>query len=457
MNGVEDKVDNLLGKLETNENKEQKKQETKAQKTDEAGIKKENLEVGEKRENTLRKLVGVLITLLISLPFFVVFYLSLTGIKYLLVWLFDWLNWRILPGADSWIPIISALSALFVALLIIYYKFAPKNKSYTFVYEATAKARMSGGEFKEMLYRKYGYILDANGYLIKTEKKRFSFLGGMVFFGIGPFSQINWYYFAWTGLDKDGKADHHPKESLDYISLRKDTYYAILEEAEDAKGITLKVGFLLTLQVVNPQKAMFAPENWLEMVITRSLTVCRQVISSKDYFGWLKDHQKEAGKDILAKIKEDGLWQTFWDDIGIEMLDLGIWEIKPPAKIAEAAEKPAIAEREKEAEIINAERDKIAMTTRAEGKKAEIDKVYGAYTESKDRMLIRMIEAIEASPGKGSKWIISFPEVSDLVKKISGMSNPEAALKSLPELIAKAPPEDIEKLFESITKRILNK
>jgi hypothetical protein len=393
----------------------------------------------------LRPVRGIVMFLIISALIFAAYYVALWTMSYFLSFIVDTEN------IFFWGKIMGIFLAPFGAALVIWYKLAPKNRWYSLGYEATAKAVVRAGADPIIIMRYKDHYLDDEGYVKEIKKEKGekpkkpgffrSFFGGIFCYSlIHPIADIYVYDFTWSGVKQNGQPEHHPKEKLDYITLKQDSYYTSLDDVEDQEGITLSVGFIFNIRVVNPGKALFAPENWLEMVLINSLTVCREVISFKGYFEWLKTHQAEAGQEIYKRLSDEKFLENFVSNLGIEVLSVRILSIKPPDSIAKASEKPKVALKEGEAAVISAEKQRDAMIARAEGEATAYEKKYSAIEKNKERLYIRMLEAMEKSPQEGAKWILSaYPQTAQLfsetARKIPEKISEEEIPKWLPILV----------------------
>jgi hypothetical protein len=288
----------------------------------------------------------------------------------------------------------------------VYFGFAPMNIFWTFVYEGTAKSVVAGGQVVNMFVQKRGCKADEDGFIVALgpgEKDPQHLFGGLRFYGIWPFRDIYGYDFSWTSVSQQGEVKEHPKEHLDYILLMDDVYWFKVAEVEDADLIPIDLEGLLAIRIVNPYRALFRVQDWLEMVINRVKVEVRKVITENPYSELIK--KREAlGKAMFDELKS--LRDELKDLYGVELLKIEIKQINPhDEKIRELTLRKVTAEREREAIIVEAD---------AEAKR--IGTVYDAIRKAGPTgELLRTLEALEKSPENGSKWVVPMPNMADLL------------------------------------------
>lgn len=314
-----------------------------------------------------------------------------------------------------WIGIIGILVGVPTGVVVLIWEcLAPTNRFFTFVKEATAKAVMKAHEFQRALIQWRGYTLrDDNWEVVsegtmvagKTYKEPWHPFGGLRFYGFWPLKDVYIYDLRWTGVTEAGEIQRHPKETLDYILLKDDIYWCELLSVEDSDLLPLHIELLLTIRIINPYKALFKIENWLEAVINRIKPSVRDYVAQDRYKNLVA--KKEAmGGEIQGRLKD--LIEEFKDLYGVELGKIEVKEIEPPEAQRKETLKKWSAEREKE---------RIEIEAAAEAQR--IATIYGA-VEAKGKLgeLVRALEALEKSPEKGAKWVISFPELGGLLSRV---------------------------------------
>ncbi|MBU0547112.1 MAG: SPFH domain-containing protein [Patescibacteria group bacterium] len=384
----------------------------------------------------------------------------------------------VIPMSISTYIIWSIIFIPIAAFLIIYFVLAPNNCFFTFVKESTVKFVVKGDKFDKCLIRWEGYTFDYQKQhpekwnVIKgKEKHRF---GGLCFYGLWPLWDLHIYKFRWTGVDESGTINKK-HEWLDYMLLKDDVYFTKIAEAEDKNLLPLEIQIYLTIRVVNPYKARFAVQNWLETIINRMQPIIRQYIAKISYTdlgaviqtvgGEMWEEMKKS-KLVGQYEQEDGILMAegergeFIDQYGVEVKAIEIRQIDPPEEFLKTTLLRYTASETAEATKVTAKATKYKTETEAAGeRKATILKAEG---EAK-RMgiifeqikhygdlgkLVRTLEAMEKSPLAASMTVQAIPGLSEALKGIFGKSPNDI----LPEEIQKLK-EDIKRLKLSESKK----
>ncbi|MEK7110805.1 MAG: SPFH domain-containing protein, partial [Patescibacteria group bacterium] len=223
---------------------------------------------------------------------------------------------------------------------------------------------------------------------------------------VNPFANtIYTYTFRWTSFrqaDKEGKPgevqDVH-KESIDYIIVQDDVYFANVKEAETKEMIPVNVDLLLAIRAENPYKALFRVEEWLEVAVNRVKSVVRHYIGTKTY-EQLRGERKETPKhEKDDDFKE--LIDYLHDRYGIRIKQIGFVNIDPAGaralKYIEAASKS-----------YEAEQEALAVAIRRDAESERAAKVYDTILARGDRALaIRFMEDLETASNKQGNVIIT--------------------------------------------------
>lgn len=277
------------------------------------------------------------------------------------------LNAKILTPGIVWMGILTFLA--------IWYGLAPRNIFFTFATEGTAKIVVRGGAFERVLIQLKGNTLDDEGNVVSngTQKNNKTYteprhpFGGLRLYGFWPIWNIYLYRLRWTSVRQDGTASSHD-EVLDFILLKEHIYVVKVEMAEDEDMVPLTVILLLTMRVVNPYKAIFRAQDWLEMITGRMVPLFRQYIAENAFKDLIKRKQ-EARKELWDRIKGTDMIAQFRGDYGIEIKEGGIEmkDISPPEEYQKAATKEYLAEREVDKRAIETIGTVISMMARSRG------------------------------------------------------------------------------------------
>ncbi len=348
-----------------------------------------------------------------------------TVIFWFLVLVSGWIAGFIAIPWIGWWSVLGFIGLFIATFLYVYFGLAPKNFFFTFVEEGTAKIVVKGGEFKRALVQWAGYTFDDN-WNITRGKDGWHPFGGLRVYGVWPIWDIYGYRLRWSNIHEDGKVEQHD-EVLDSVMLKDMIYFAKIEGAEDISKIPLDIELVITLRVVNPYKALFVAQDWLELVLNRMRPLFREHVAGVAFEDLVKEKQKVGG-DLWKKLLTEGLIQEFKDDYGIKIKEGGIEmkSISPPAEYQKAATQKYLAARESEkraGETVGALIDMMALSTgkTPEQVKKEINK--SSRIKKEFRLLCQdLIHRRMAIDGK-----------SYLDIRVTGAEGPQ---KSLLELIA---------------------
>jgi hypothetical protein len=321
-----------------------------------------------------------------------------------------------------------------VGFLLIYFWLAPTNRWFTFVKEGTAKIVVRADGFEKALIQWKGRTFDYS----KTGEDKWNVVegsevwhpfGGLRYYGFWPIKDIYIYNFKWSGVTENRQVVHHPKETLDYILLKDDVYWAEVNEAEDKNLLPLNVELMLTIRVVNPYRAFFNVQNWLETVINQVEPATRDILTNRDYAKWIT-MPAVMGDEIWKFCKKRKLLDDFRDRYGIDLRKIQVKSINPPSDYREKTLAPYLAEMDKKAIII-----------RADAEKERIERVFEQIQKFGDLgKLVRTLEAVEKSPLAASLTIQAIPGLQEVFRGVFG-KGPEAItreeFRELREMIEK--------------------
>jgi hypothetical protein len=341
-------------------------------------------------------------------------------------------------GFFGWPIFLGGLGTFIILfLLLIWYVLAPSNRWFTFVKEGTAKIVVKGDAFRDALIQWTGYTFDYENPNIwkkwnveeenemRTEPRHF--LGGLRFYGFWPIVDIYIYRFKWSGVTEDGAVVHHSPEILDYILLKDDVYWAKVEQAEDKKLLPLDIELVLTVKILNPYKALFQVQNWLETIINRIKPTVRDIVTQTEYEEWIKN-PAAMGDKIYEESEKKGLLSEYRDRYGVDVRKVQVKDINPPTDYREKTLAPYLAEMDKKAVVI-----------KAEGESSRIERVFSQIQKFGDLgKLIRTLEAVEKSPLAASLTVQAIPGLQEVLRGIFG---------KVPETIT---PEELRRLREII-------
>jgi len=354
--------------------------------------------------------------------------------------------------------ILAIVILILVGLYSVYFLLAPNNCFFTFVKEGTVKFVVKGDEFSKCLIQWQGYTFDYSKphpekWNIIEGEEPWHPLGGLRFYGMWPIWDIHIFRFRWVGVTENG--EENPKDEwLEAMLTKDDVYLVKIPIAEDADKLPLDFQVFLTIRIVNPYKAKFVIQRWLEAVQNRIQPLMRQYIAQYRYEELLKMRHEIGGEmwkelqkaDLLGK---DGI---FYRRYGVEVRAIEVRQIEPPDTLRAVTLKKFEAEREAEAIIARAEGEKTAIIRRAEGEAKRIVETFSKIKEFGEPGFLLAI-AREAK-GKDLPALVLTHHLAAKFQEKLGRSPTE---KELGKLLAKIlmpisqKIEDIEKIIEQFS------
>jgi len=343
---------------------------------------------------------------------------------------------------------IIGLAITIFALIVLLYFLAKNNLFFTFAEEGTAKAILKFGRFHRVIMTYKGYGLDTewtvrnkenevdeNGNIIyhedvkdsqgniiyhqgdlvkgktgttlKLRPKPWSRLGGLRWVGIPLIHSIYKYNFRWTSFEQgeeEGKLIQkiiHHEEKIDYILVQDDIYYSFVKEAETEGMVPVDLNLLLTIRIVNPYKALFRVQNWLEATQNLLKPALRGFISGKSFEDLIKkkeEVEREADEFLIESKTDDYLER----DYGVRLKKVGVVLIDPAGDRGETYVAAATKGWE-------ADKEKIRIEKLADAEVERLDRVYSKIQSyGNEGLFIRATEAIEEA-GRGPSNLVIFP------------------------------------------------
>ncbi len=316
-----------------------------------------------------------------------------------------------------------ATVAVAFGVLATVYILAQHNVFFTFVQEGTAKAILRWKRFQRiaMSYRDHeltdAWDIVAAVAAAPTQRRWFGWMAGLYWIGIPFVNSVHSYRFKWTSYEEEkAKSD---EKVIDYVLVQDDVYYSFIDEAETKGMVPVNVALLLTLRVVNPYKALFRVQHWLEATQNRIKPAFRSFVALKEFEELTK--QKEAVEEELDSfLRGTKVDEFIRDNYGVELVAVEVVRIDPAGEWAktftEAATKKWLAEK-----------DKQQIETLADAEVQRLDRVYGKVASYGDTgLFIRAVEAVEQA-GKGPSNLVIFPfgALADIVKGWTGKEREE--------------------------------
>ena len=276
---------------------------------------------------------------------------------------------------------------LFVILLLlsIYLILAPENLFFTFVPENKVKFIVSGGKLKKILLSSNQYELNEKYDVV--DGKSSGLWGGLFFYGFWPLSDVLIYRFSWVNITKTSEVVPHEKV-LDTMILKVDMYLTELKGAEDIDMIPVNVKAILTARIVNPYKAMYAAQDWLENLINIVNPAIRNEISKNSFLELVKgesdpknnlEKYSTLGKNIFNELEKSDLGELE-KTYGVCLSAVRVENIDPKSEeLRGLTLKKVIADKTAEATIVEAKGIAEATIIKAKGEADAFSKKAAAW------------------------------------------------------------------------------
>ena len=186
-------------------------------------------------------------------------------------------------------------------------------------------------------------------------------------------------YWSFTAASPDGGSVSYNK-SLKRIDTRETVVALPEEQIITQDNVQMAINALIYFRIEDPYKAIYGVDNLPKAVLGVAQTTLRNEIGALTLDATLTSRDKINGnlRKILAKETES------W---GAEITRVELKEVNPPKDILRAMERQMSAERNRRADIINAEGAKTAAILKAEGEKQS------AITSAEGAAQARILEA----------------------------------------------------------------
>ena len=222
-------------------------------------------------------------------------------------------------------------------------------------------------------------------------------VAGVNYIGVPPHSIMK-YKFKWTSIEQDDSAEGDAvnkfvahEKTINYVYLKEDIYGLTVQKVDlkDLMEHDLRITF--RAQVMNPYKALFRVEKWLESIINRLSAEFPSYVAglTTQSLNALKDGEGDA-IDIDAVPEFKTLLESFLLEYGVKVWNIGILNSDPSGEVA-------VAYRAAQTDVVIAEQAAKAkkITTGAEADR--IKRTYKAVTNDENGLAILSAEAVRDS------------------------------------------------------------
>lgn len=354
--------------------------------------------------------------------------------------------------------VIICLSLLFVILVpfrvAIWVRETARHKRwFSAVVEGTGQIFVSGDGVEKIVIQLKGHTLDKDYNIVpKGESGRrwwerspiFAWIikqfimEGIYWLGIPGVKEVFRYRFRWSSLESGATADPKVKssdETIDYFSLKRDTYVVLLKAAEDKHRLPLDILLLVTLRICNPYKAIYKVQSWLEATLNRLLPPVREYVANTDW-ETLQHQSEKAMREFLEGHSET--IREILDKYGVEVCNVQMVQVdisgseEGRQKLVEASLKPWQAGLEAKAAAIKAGGEYNATLTAAnataqqvritsEARVDAINRVAGAVKKQEETAtILEALDALKVVGGGDGNVVIVPGSVLEVVRSLLG-------------------------------------
>lgn len=224
------------------------------------------------------------------------------------------------------------------------------------------------------------------------------------------------------------------KRDVSRIDLRESVYDFPKQSVITKDNVVTEINAILYFQITDPVKSVYEIANLPDAIEKLTQTTLRNVIGEMDLDQTLTSRDTINAK--LRAVLDDATHK--W---GVKVNRVELQDINPPHDIRDAMEKQMRAERDKRAQILEAEGTKAQLSLEAEGQKAaEINKAEGAkqalilqaegQAEARLKVATAEAEAIKiiteslaATKGDPINYLIAVRYIDTLKDMVSGKDN----------------------------------
>lgn len=215
------------------------------------------------------------------------------------------------------------------------------------------------------------------------------------------------------------------------IDLREQVYDFPAQQVITRDNVTTEINALLYFQITDPKKAVYEIDNLPNAIEKLTQTSLRNVIGELELDETLSS--RDTINSRLQNILDDAT--NKW---GVKVNRVELQDITPPESVREAMEKQMQAERNRRAEILNADGEKQSLILRSEGEKtskinqaeavkeAEILRAEGEAkaiilnAEAEAEAIRRVAEAVAASKTDPATYMLAMKYIETLKEMTSG-------------------------------------
>lgn len=238
--------------------------------------------------------------------------------------------------------------------------------------------------------------------------------GYLRWIGFWPIAKVGERRLTWTSLEqrpnREGVTELVPvttDQIVDYVVLQWDVYGLILKSIETEGLLPVDILLVLPARVVNPYRALYSVQHWLEVSENRIADAVRLFVGAT---GFMELIQRAKGDPERGKITDEelgGILATIFLEYGVEIPYVGIRRVDPASDVTKDFVLASGA-------VFVAERKAAANRIEGEGLRERVLQYYGAAAEIQGGRDMFMAEAIRDSritvfaPGDTNKFLPTY-------------------------------------------------
>ncbi len=259
---------------------------------------------------------------------------------------------------------------------------------------------------------------------------------GYEFVGIPPFQRILAYQFTWNKYWRD--TDKTGKQIAEYSIVPHDPHFIYMtpfwasyplmfggvevkdEEVEMGNKkkkplIPITISINTRVRMIRPVTAIMSNTDWFGQVLTPTIQqALKEFAGTKTYENFVVDARDKLSEEFSKEFMSgNGRYHSFHDqileDAGVEIVNIGITDIKGHEEYEKGLRDLAISKAQKEKKIVDAEGDKDAEIIRSEGSAKAMNNL----SKAEARRLRKTTLATTGGPGAAAAGLEQFRYVRD--------------------------------------------
>lgn len=181
----------------------------------------------------------------------------------------------------------------------------------------------------------------------------------LVWVGFPPTYKIHTYTFHWSSRiqnpNREGMKQEQRSEHIAHIlAPQQEVYFALIEDAKTSELMPVNASVALTVQIVNPFKALFNTHQWLKTVVNQIEPDIREVIGGYT-FEALTESDKTASNELETDKGFKKRRHTLEKEYGVKIILAQFRSIEPSGKLADEITKTSLRKYTAEQEVKEAE------------------------------------------------------------------------------------------------------